>query len=382
MANNASAFIGIRLVPAPLFLAVRRTAIGLIMLTEWGVLGKRPTGATVLSILLVVLGALVAGWDSIQSGADAVGFAYIIFSNCLAALSLTYARKFSDDTGVRGLGLVMYTGLTGAPIGWVLGVWAGEMDTVAAYPSLFTAPFLGGILLYCMLGTAMNYTQNLCSLYNSPLVSAVVGVLKDVVSTLVSAVVFSGYDATVQSVVGLVLSFVGASAFSYVKLTSPEQQPAGKQVVGVLPDGPTGSAPHLTPPNSPQCGEVGPPAHVSALEAGTAHSSPTHNEMQGSTGVPAAINTGGIMPTAGHWGAQTRSSEGGYSPPHSDVDEDDGGPMDAAEQRPLLGGGHGGVGGVESDHALDRHGPASPLLGGIAASTVGAVSKRLASLVA
>lgn len=216
MANNASAFVGIRMVPAPMFLAVRRTAIGLIMLTEWAVLGKAPSLAVMGSIAVVVTGTVMAGYENLEG--DASGYAFILFSNALASLSLVYARKFSDDTGVRGMGMVLYTGLTGAPLGLLAAALVGEPAYIAQYPSLGSPGFLLAMLVFAVLGTAMNYSQNLCAAYNSPLVASIVGVLKDILSTLVSAVVFTGFNASPLAVLGLVVSFVGALAFAFVKL--------------------------------------------------------------------------------------------------------------------------------------------------------------------
>lgn len=69
-----------------------------------------------------------------------------------------------------------------------------------------------------IMGLVMTYTALLCSTFNSPLVTSITGNAKDIVATVVGALLFGDFVPTAFNVSGISLSFLGAALFSYAKL--------------------------------------------------------------------------------------------------------------------------------------------------------------------
>jgi hypothetical protein len=68
------------------------------------------------------------------------------------------------------------------------------------------------------MGPVLTYSSMLCTVHNSPLATSVTGNIKDIATTILGAVLFPGFTATVKSVLGLLVTFVGAGVYSYVNL--------------------------------------------------------------------------------------------------------------------------------------------------------------------
>ena len=59
----------------------------------------------------------------------------------------------------------------------------------------------------------------LCTTFNSPLATSVTGNVKDLAQTILGGILFPGFVATVKTITGLVLSFMGAGMYSYINLS-------------------------------------------------------------------------------------------------------------------------------------------------------------------
>jgi solute carrier family 35 len=124
---------GLQLVNIPLFLAVRRTTTAFTLLAEYLILGKRQSLPVVGSVMLILLGALVAGWESL--GSDWLGLAYTMANNVLTAVAMSTTKRFSDATRTGGFGLVFYNALVALPLCLVGATLSGEWEyTAYEYP--------------------------------------------------------------------------------------------------------------------------------------------------------------------------------------------------------------------------------------------------------
>jgi len=101
VANIVVGWYGMALVNIPLFLCVRRTATAVVLLTEYWIRNKVEQPSTQLSVALICLGALVAGWDVILQG-DSLGLMYTMMNNFLTAWSHTESKVFADKFNCHG----------------------------------------------------------------------------------------------------------------------------------------------------------------------------------------------------------------------------------------------------------------------------------------
>lgn len=214
------------------------------------------------SVGLIMLGAIVAGSDSLTS--DWTGVAYTLMNNVLTAIAMSVTKRFSDKTGTQGFGLVYYNSLVALPLALVGATAFNEWHYTATYsrvgepvsaqpracasrvhssllcdrlqpwkpptvthptlpPSSLSPPLLPqgfwvAMFLASVMGLVMTYTALLCSTVNSPLITSVTGNAKDIFLTAAGALVFGDFNPTTTAIGGIVLSFVGAGLFSYAKL--------------------------------------------------------------------------------------------------------------------------------------------------------------------
>jgi solute carrier family 35 len=222
--NIAVGWWGLAIVNVPMFLAIRRTTTVMTMAVEFAMLGTVPSSQTRLAVCVIMLGTIVAGWESFNS--DYKGYLFTLMNNAITAIQLNFAKHFRDRHKVEGFGLVFYNSLTALPLSLFLAWVSGEFEQAAAFPQISDPTFLATVLLASCLGAFMTYIVLLCATVNSPTATSVTGNIKDIVSTFVGAFLFPGFVPTVASVSGLAMSFLGGGWFTFIKLQEAQSKNA------------------------------------------------------------------------------------------------------------------------------------------------------------
>ena len=73
-------------------------------------------------------------------------------------------------------------------------------------------------------GIMLTFSQNLCTVVNSPIITSITGNVKDVLLTFVSLVIFNDISPNFWLVLGLCLSLVGAFVYSIPKITEDKKK--------------------------------------------------------------------------------------------------------------------------------------------------------------
>jgi solute carrier family 35 protein len=226
VANVSVGFFGLSMTDVPMFLAIRRTTTLFVMAMEFVVLGKVAGWNTINACILIAVGAIVAGWESLNSGW--VGYACVLGNNVLTATYLTKMKSFSSAANVKGFGQLYYNTITALPLTIALSLFSGEWDKIQSFPYLWTPGFLFGLFVSSALGVVLTYAIVLCATVNSPLATSVTGNVKDVVTTVLGGYLFGGFHATFMSVTGILISFAGSGWYSVDKVMSAMATKAAK----------------------------------------------------------------------------------------------------------------------------------------------------------
>jgi len=216
VANLAVGWWGLALVDVPMFLAIRRTTTVMTMVIEFFMIGTAPSVFVRLAVGVMMLGTIVAGWESFND--DFRGYMFTLLNNLITAVQLNFAKKFRNEHDVQGFGLVFYNGLTALPVSLVLAGVLGEFEVAANFEHLTHPGFIAAVLIASVSGAFMTYVVLLCATVNSPTATSVTGNIKDIVTTFIGASLFEGFEPTLAKVLGLGISFVGGGWFSYLKL--------------------------------------------------------------------------------------------------------------------------------------------------------------------
>jgi drug/metabolite transporter (DMT)-like permease len=255
VANIVVGWYGMALVNIPLFLCVRRTATAMVLVTEYLIRGKVENAETQVSVALIVGGAVVAGWETIlkvrgplsptplvcspflarfslkfspfshppppsrHPQGDSLGLLYTMLNNVLTAWSHTESKRFADKFNCHGFGIVLYNAVTALPLTLVGAVALGEWHyTFTTFEQRHNPQFWGSVAVASFMGVIITYIVFLCTTVNGPLVTSITGNAKDVLQTMLGAVLFHDFVPTVQNVAGIVMSFCGAGLFTWTKL--------------------------------------------------------------------------------------------------------------------------------------------------------------------
>jgi hypothetical protein len=300
----------------PMFTALRRFSIMMTMLGEWYLLGTKPSYSVVGSILLMVLGALIAAFYDLTY--DFYGYCFVFLNNIFTAFNGVYMKKATVSGKVSKMGVLFYNSLFSAiilstyfmlehyyynqdmlqmifvgggenqltggstlaggtaarrllsnvlhfadggrnflssphqvlhspppvltssssspsPMSSIISAAAfgavsssGASSASTAALSTFSkvynfehwnnSSFLATFVLAASMGAVLNYSIFLCTTINSPLTTAVVGALKNIVTTYIGMIAFNDYTFTLVNFFGINLSVCGSLYYTYMIL--------------------------------------------------------------------------------------------------------------------------------------------------------------------
>jgi solute carrier family 35 protein len=213
----------------PMFTALRRFSILMTMIGEYLVLGTVPTRTVAFSVLMMVGGSLVAALYDLQFNAR--GYILILLNDLFTALNGVYLKKASSSVKVGKMAVLFYNSAfsgvalllffiwsqifeyqnasSGAPLG------ESELSRVLAFEGWREPKFVACFCLAAIMGSVLNYSIFLCTSINSALTTAVVGCLKNVMTTYFSMVFLPGYTFTAFNFIGLNVSIAGSLVYTY-----------------------------------------------------------------------------------------------------------------------------------------------------------------------
>lgn len=238
-----------RALSIPMFTALRRFSMLMIMLAEWCLLHVKPSPPVVLSISLMISGSILAACYDLSY--DAGGYFMIFLNNAFTALNGVYMKKASISGKCTKMGVLFYNSLFSAVI--MLTFFFGEhffshtmeeefaaltsgakslrgagdmapayrlstLSKVSQHPGWNDTSFLLMILLSASMGSILNYSIFLCTTINSALTTAVVGTTKNIATTYIGMFAFSDYTFNWFNFVGINISIVGSIYYSYVTI--------------------------------------------------------------------------------------------------------------------------------------------------------------------
>ena len=223
--NVCLGLIGLQLVNVPMFFCIRRTTTAFILLYEFISQGKIAEQGIRGSVAVICMGAVLAGIESVRF--DFIGFLITISNNMATAAASVMQKQFNDVLKTTGapeaasigpFGIMYYQSLTALPLCLFLAFATGEFSTLIAFEHLGSLVFWLALFIASVIGLLLSYSSLLCTTYNSPLTTSITGNAKDVVLTIVGAMLFPGFNATLLSVGGLLLSFFGSAMYTAVSV--------------------------------------------------------------------------------------------------------------------------------------------------------------------
>ena len=289
----------------PMFTALRRFSILMTMMAEYFILNNRPSNPVIISVILMVGGALfAAAYDLSFNG---WGYTLVFLNNAFTTLNGVWLKKASMSGKCNKMGILFYNSLFSAiamffffglehynisiennqynilytesighskyktgngdvisrrylktidnysnsnnngtvlrnifPLTVETHGALGGMDTgslgnqnklilargiiqstltrISFYDGWYNLDFLLIFMLAALLGSVLNYSIFVCTTINSALTTAVVGCLKNVVTTYIGMMIFTDYAFNLWNFAGINISIAGSLYYTYVTM--------------------------------------------------------------------------------------------------------------------------------------------------------------------
>lgn len=230
----------------PMFTALRRFSILMTMLAEVFVLRKVPSFPVILSVLLMVFGALVAAFYDLAF--DFYGYTLVLLNDLFTALSGVYMKKASISAKCSRMGILFYNSLFSAIALLILFAYEhmkyiysmnipeqgiskttlsergsispneGTLNQVASFEGWNDPQFIVLFIIASLMGSVLNYSIFLCTTVNSALTTAVVGCLKNILTTYAGMIFIGDYVFHLLNFIGLNISIIGSLYYTYVTM--------------------------------------------------------------------------------------------------------------------------------------------------------------------
>lgn len=251
----------------PMFTALRRFSILMTMMAEYFVLNSHPSTPIIISVFLMVGGALIAAaYDLTFNG---WGYTLVFMNNAFTTLNGVYLKKATTSGKCNKMGILFYNSLFSAMAMFIF--FAEEHYNISAdnnklvtplrrrttevemknpdlkgaslhnifpetvehhllqtsHPSLstlmriysydgwFKLDFILMFLAAALLGSVLNYSIFVCTTINSALTTAVVGCLKNVFTTYIGMMIFPDYAFNWWNFLGINISIIGSLYYTY-----------------------------------------------------------------------------------------------------------------------------------------------------------------------
>lgn len=220
-ANVAFALGSLAKVSVPTYNTLKRMTPAIVLIANKAFkLKPDPTRAVVLTVAVIVLGCLVAGYGDLAF--DPLGYVMGLTSCVLQAAYMICVEKTGAEKGVSSVELMVYNALLSAPPLAALVACTGELGaglakvSDALSSSSAEAGFIATFVTALLAGMLLNYALFLCTLTNSALTTTVVGVLKGVASTLLGFFLLGGVKLSAWHVIGIAVNTSGGVAYTCV----------------------------------------------------------------------------------------------------------------------------------------------------------------------
>lgn len=204
-------------VNVPMFGVLRRFTTFLVWIFELVFQHKRTPQQETASLIMMILGAVVAGLDDVTF--EITGYILVTINCVLTAAYLVRLNTAGQETKLNSFGLLFYSNIVSLPIMLLAALGSGEVrKAVALSSTVFRSfGFQLSFFMSAILAFLLNYSIYLCTTVNSALATSVTGQIKTIATTVVGLFLFGDVVITLFNSVGLVIGVAGSLWYSYVK---------------------------------------------------------------------------------------------------------------------------------------------------------------------
>jgi drug/metabolite transporter (DMT)-like permease len=224
MVNTIVIFVGTQMIiNASMFQTLRKLVLVKVYFIDLCYGYKKITCFTSICVFMVTIGSILAGVDTFSR--DYVGIALTMVSNFINVAYNKFTESFRRKTGVPNLKLLVYNSYISGPVLFILIFATGEYKRLITFfteekylgENQTEGSFHGFIVMLFIsysLVIILNSSFFMSNEKNSSLFTQLLANTKDLFTCILSRFILAGNKFTVNIVLGLCISTVGAIMFS------------------------------------------------------------------------------------------------------------------------------------------------------------------------
>ncbi|XP_069618142.1 nucleotide sugar transporter SLC35D2 isoform X1 [Ranitomeya imitator] len=193
---------------------LRHCRVIAIFLKHPGTDKKRYSLSVILSILAIVIGALIAASFDLTFNLEA--YTIVLMNDLFTAAYGVYIKEKMNPQELGKYGVLFYNAAFMILPTLLYTLWTGEFEKAIHFSKWTHFYFVFQFLLACMMGFVLLYAIVLCSYYNSPLTTTVIGALKNVSIAYIGIFIGGDYMFSWLNFLGLNICMAGGAAYSFV----------------------------------------------------------------------------------------------------------------------------------------------------------------------
>lgn len=176
LGNIMSGLGGTKHLPLPMFIALRRFSIAMTAVGEFYLLNIKQSFSILMTIVAMIGGSFIAAASDLTF--NALGYLLVMLNNLFTAANVVYIKKTIDSREINKHEILFYNALfTVLPL-ILISYCFNNMSTLYNYQYWTDIGFILSFLTSCIMGYLLMFSTILCTHYNTPLTTTIVGTLK------------------------------------------------------------------------------------------------------------------------------------------------------------------------------------------------------------
>ncbi|KFV77788.1 UDP-N-acetylglucosamine/UDP-glucose/GDP-mannose transporter, partial [Struthio camelus australis] len=214
----------------PMFTALRKFTIPLILLLEIIILGKQYPLSIIVSVFAIILGAFIAAGSDLAFNLE--GYTFVLLNDIFTAANGCYTKQKIDPKELGKYGILVYNACFMVVPTVIISFSTGDFQQVRS-----NIPYLRLIVVFYSVWAKFTwlfllmYSTVLCSHYNSALTTTVVGAIKNISIAYIGMLVGGDYIFSMLNFIGLNICMAGGLIYSFLTLrgNSKPKQPGDEE---------------------------------------------------------------------------------------------------------------------------------------------------------
>jgi len=205
-----------KMLSLPMLTVLRRFSILMTMIGESLFLNMEQSDGKKLSVGVMILGSVVAAANDLTFNAK--GYVNVTVNNLFTASNNVTMKKKLKAKELGKFGMLFYNAIFSIVI---LGIYVYIHDDITkflSFPAWSDYKFATLFFLSCIMGLVLNFSIILMTDFGSPLLTTVIGCLKNILITYYGMIVGGDYIFDWLNFSGITMSLIGSLYFSYLAL--------------------------------------------------------------------------------------------------------------------------------------------------------------------